>query len=457
MARIPTPSTKKPSGNKPEPSPVAKLLYATVKENADPRPRTHLGASQVGHYCERKLWYDFRWCSETDHDGRLLRLFATGHYTEDRIIDELMDAGLTVTETQQSFSEANLGHHFAGSIDGVIVGVPGSPKTRHLLEVKTANEKSYRDLERHAVKKSKPQHYAQMMTYMRWAKLKRALYVCVNKNTDEVYTERLYYDEAHANAMIARARKIVKAAIHNEVDRVSEKRTWYQCTWCDDFEICHGSRVPPIACRNCVHATPELESKTGEATWTCESFAKKLPEYPEPCPRHCYLPGLVPPAETAGSVIPRAGATRKEGQTIALGDRAGVEQRNIANGDPAFTYEMPAVSSEDLRRKLNDDEMTMAEVIAEAWEDFGPPPSDPEGEGEGGQAGPAEDPGEEAAPQDAQEGAGETQPANGSNHSKDREPAQDGSQGAQDTTEGSASAGRGGKEKGSGRITTWKV
>jgi hypothetical protein len=40
-------------------------------------------------------------------------------------------------------------------IDGVVLGVPESPHKPHLLEIKTHNEKSFNDLVKNGVAKSK--------------------------------------------------------------------------------------------------------------------------------------------------------------------------------------------------------------------------------------------------------------------------------------------------------------
>ena len=46
------------------------------------KPRPYLGMSQLGEKCSRKLWYDFRICSEIKIKPRLKRLFDRGHREE---------------------------------------------------------------------------------------------------------------------------------------------------------------------------------------------------------------------------------------------------------------------------------------------------------------------------------------------------------------------------------------
>ena len=56
--------------------------------------------------------------------------------------------------------------HFGGSLDGVAKGLPEAPKSPAILEMKTHNEKSFKELMSKGVKNAKPQHYAQMTVYM---------------------------------------------------------------------------------------------------------------------------------------------------------------------------------------------------------------------------------------------------------------------------------------------------
>ncbi len=100
-----------------------------------------------------------------------------------------------VTGKQWSFSESTTGHHFQGNADGIITGLPQAPKSPHLLEIKTASDKMFKDMQKSGVKKSKPEHYAQMQIYMKWSidqfgadGCQRALYFVVNKDNDDIYT-----------------------------------------------------------------------------------------------------------------------------------------------------------------------------------------------------------------------------------------------------------------------------
>jgi hypothetical protein len=116
---------------------IQQQIYATYQQDA---PRPHLGASIAGKQCARAIWYQWRHAYTKKHDGRLLRLFKTGHLAEDRIIAELRQSGYEVKDRDENgkqFAFSDLGGHFAGSCDGMIK----ISDEWHLLEVKTHNQK----------------------------------------------------------------------------------------------------------------------------------------------------------------------------------------------------------------------------------------------------------------------------------------------------------------------------
>ena len=140
--------------------PVAAAIYAHYKSvYGAEKPRGYLGASSIGKSCSRALWYDFRLSKQPSFDGRMYRLFQSGHLQEPRVIADLLAIGCTVynidpeTGKQWSFSEPLTGHHFKGNCDGVVLGVPQAPKAAHVLEIKTSGTKSFADLQKHGVEK----------------------------------------------------------------------------------------------------------------------------------------------------------------------------------------------------------------------------------------------------------------------------------------------------------------
>lgn len=280
MAAIPPPSDT-----------LADRIYKALESASEPS-RGHLGASQIGHHCDRYLWLSFRWACPEQFQGRILRLFRRGHNEEAGVISDLRAAGCEVmdadgTGRQYGFRDG----HFAGSIDGmVLAGIPEAPTKPHVLEAKTHSLKSFNDVVAKGVKASKPMHYAQMQTYMARMSVDRALYFAVCKDDDRIYTERVRLDKYEADRLAERAQRII--ASDRMPEPISADPTWYQCKFCAAADLCHGNkRLPDINCRTCANFTANRDG-----TAHCARFGEipTLDAQRAGCEAHVIHPDLVP-------------------------------------------------------------------------------------------------------------------------------------------------------------------
>jgi hypothetical protein len=253
------------------------------------KPRPHMGVSLLGHHCDRWLWINFRWAVVEDFDGRILRLFRRGHSEEDTIIRDLRNIGIDIRSSQR---RVDFGNHVSGSLDGVIEkGVPEAPKARHVAEFKTHSKKSFDDMVKNGVEKSKPMHFIQMQVYMHGTDINRALYLAVCKDDDRIYTERVKYDKKVAEDAIIRGKRI--AMSDRMPEPVSADPSWYQCKFCPAHSFCHKAEpTKRVNCRTCAHSTAMPDS-----TWRCERHeADAIPEefQHEGCVDHILHPDMVP-------------------------------------------------------------------------------------------------------------------------------------------------------------------
>ena len=271
--------------------PIVKAIYQRYEENRRNAHRPHLGGSQIGNNCTRALWYQFRWAFTEQHEGRILRLFETGEREELRVIQNLRAAGCTVWDrdphTGQQFRYTAHGGHFALSLDGVVEGLPESSKP-HTLEVKTMSEKHFKTLQNLGVATAKPVYYAQCQIGMHLSGLDRCLFIVVNKNTDEIYAERLRVDHAFAKGLLEVAHKIIFAE-HPPI-KISNDPAWFECKFCPYHSICHGDGAAELNCRTCAFSTAEEAGG-----WTCARHKKSLDEIDQRsgCGDHIYNPELV--------------------------------------------------------------------------------------------------------------------------------------------------------------------
>ena len=266
-------------------------IEAAVLSGADDGLRPHLGASQIGGECERALWYSFRWTAMRRFPARMLRLLSRGQREEATFAALLSAAGVTVvtenpaTGRQYDFKAG----HFGGSMDGACVGLPDAQKTWHVIEFKTHSAKSFNDLEKHGVEKSKPKHWAQMQCYMAWTGMERALYAAVCKDDDRLHLERIDFDRSAAEALFDRAQRVIDAPVPPV--RISERPDWYQCKLCDWHSVCHGTDVPLPTCRSCAHVTP-----VADGAWHCarHNTLRGVEEQKAGCQaQHRFIPALL--------------------------------------------------------------------------------------------------------------------------------------------------------------------
>jgi len=281
MAQLPPPAT-----------PTVSAIYAAYEAAQESGYREHLGASLIGAECERAIWYSWRWTTRARHVGRMLRLFETGHLAEARFVANLRRIGVTVMdvdpESGRQWNLRDVGGHFGGSMDAVAFGFPEAPKAWHVCEFKTHSAKSFAALVKDGVAKAKPLHWAQMQSYMHLSGIERAFYLAVNKDTDELYQERLHYDATEALRLMAKAERIIASPV--PPSRVSNDPAWWQCRFCDHAAACHGDALPERHCRSCLHSNPVVGGE-----WHCERHGWNLDRKAQEqgCAAHLYIPALV--------------------------------------------------------------------------------------------------------------------------------------------------------------------
>lgn len=271
------------------------IIDQVIEDSQESSFRAHLGGSLIGDSCKRKLWFDFRWCTVVVFPGRVLRLFNTGKRYEDRFIEWLRLAGVTayqVDEQGKQFKYELFNGHFGGELDAVLTGLLEAPGTPHVAEFKTHNNKSFTALKKDGVAKAQPRHYAQMQIYMEMSGLTRAYYLAVNKDNDELYSERIRIDKAITKELKNKAQEVIFAP--EPLTGISTRPDWYECKFCQHQNICHYGDLPEVNCRTCMNVTT-----TECGSWHCEAHDKHLTrdEQIAGCGSHLFIPKLMPWAE----------------------------------------------------------------------------------------------------------------------------------------------------------------
>ena len=101
---------------------VARAIDDDRAGNQKDSRRAHLGCSIIGRDCTREIWYSFRWASQVQWSGRMLRLFDRGQREEVTLVSLLRAIGCEVwdhtprgDQYRVSFADGYIG----GSVDGI--------------------------------------------------------------------------------------------------------------------------------------------------------------------------------------------------------------------------------------------------------------------------------------------------------------------------------------------------
>lgn len=267
------------------------------------KPRPYLGASAIGHPCERKLWYSFRWALFVEFSAKVLKMFADGHQGEDVQADRLrMVKGIRLWTHQEDGTQYGFRSHwghFRGHYDGVLEGLLQAPKTSHVWEHKQSSEnvqvRLERAIEQHGEENAlavwNPTYYGQAQIYMDATGLDRHYLTCASPGGRHTISVRTKRDPKVVEQLKRKAERIITS--EREPVRLHTDPARTECKWCDYAGICHGTDLPEVNCRTCMFSTPVTEGDAG--TWVCErknielSYEAQLAG----CEQHLYIPTLL--------------------------------------------------------------------------------------------------------------------------------------------------------------------
>lgn len=272
-------------------------MDAAIEATARNGDSAGVSMSAVSNPCDRAIWYGFRWAAPPEaSEGRRERRFRTGNQYERWLLDDLRSAGCDVIEideaTGRQLRVELADGHLRGKVDGLATGIVEAPKAQHIVEAKSHNERSFKEVVKKGVKDAKPDHYAQCQLYMHGLGLTRCLYLAANKNDDAIHAERIAYDPAFCLALVSRIERIVQA--NRPPAKLFEdpsSKAAFACQWCTARGVCHEAQFARHNCRTCIHSSP-----VAGAGWTCARWDKALSynEMQAGCPAHRYIPDLVP-------------------------------------------------------------------------------------------------------------------------------------------------------------------
>jgi len=307
------------------------IIYDQYKRDNSELPRPHLGASQIGHRCSRKIWYDIHWTTKSTTPGRVMKLAKRGHEEEASVKKLLMALGCVVVTQKSRYI---LDGRFGGTIDFMVTGLGryGLPN-RAILDSKMMNDRRFNAIQKSGAYAANYEYYAQMQVYMELYNQNHAILFCINKNDDHIHTEVIERDRDHFSSLKRRALEILDA--DSPPERAGEPDS-FTCKFCPHKEICHKEEIADVNCRTCAHS-----SIVSDCNVKCEKYNATIPvtkqHESKKCPGHLFNPKIIPYS------------CQDAGEDWIEYDKDG---KRIVNGEGGF----PSVQFRVIKPELMDDE-----------------------------------------------------------------------------------------------------
>ena len=214
----------------------AALEARREKANAE-TPRRRLRLSAIGG-CERKLWALANGHPAEQAEGRLIVIFDMGNLVEDLVIRWLRMAGYTIRNEQKTVT-------MIPEVDGHIDGEIWLEHSRFdvepaILEIKSANAEQFELCASLGYDRWRPAYGDTLQAYMGASGIHVAMAVVLNKNTSQLYAEKLRFDSARYEYLQAKAEAIL---LHETPLPRPEEATSQHCNfckWCHLAEACWG-------------------------------------------------------------------------------------------------------------------------------------------------------------------------------------------------------------------------
>jgi len=212
------------------------------------KERDYLGASGIGHACERHVQYYLMSVQGTidkkQPEPRILRIFDRGNVYEDRCRTWLKQAGFIFGRGSHQKGFSDFDGQFKGHVDGILTGwqpqdIVCPIPLPALWENKCLGSKYWKKVRDEHLKAYSPIYYAQVQIYMHYLKLAWCLFCAINADTMEIYHELVPYDPTEAMLCRSRVQSTLSSISEGYMlNRISNTSAYYVCKMCDFRDVC---------------------------------------------------------------------------------------------------------------------------------------------------------------------------------------------------------------------------
>ena len=220
-------------------------INATIEKKGEAKShRGYLGLSQMGHPCDRYLYYVLHDAYRETIYPRTKRIWERGDWEEHRVINDLCSVGITVTHLQEEIKLKD--GHVRGHVDGIITNFYPTPA---LLEIKTMANTYWTKVRKVGLKEANKAYWVQAQLYAHFLNLKYILYCCVNKDTEE----RFFFD-LPVERITEYLSRIELIFLYKEPPMRIGGPDWYECKFCGMQDLCHHGATPNKVCASCKYS-----------------------------------------------------------------------------------------------------------------------------------------------------------------------------------------------------------
>lgn len=223
--------------------PTLAAINEALEGEQSPYASANIGFGLIGHDCSRHIWYKINTKEPEVFNADTLRIFRNGHRDEDAMAEDLRKVeGITLythdpDRDNKQYKLDSLGGRFTGRLDGVVVGLKQAPKTHHVWEHKSTNDKKFDALLKNPVLKDwDATYYAQAQSNMFHAELDRHYMTVSTPGLRRVTSIRTELDKEYALALVNKASRIINAK--DPPEKIGGP-AWYQCKFCRFYKECH--------------------------------------------------------------------------------------------------------------------------------------------------------------------------------------------------------------------------
>lgn len=218
-----------------------------AKRAKQPR-REYVGASAIGHECERSIQFEYAGAArESDFGPETLRRFDSGHMGEELARAWFIDAGFQLTQRNQRTGErfrwTQLDDQVSGEPDGVFISGPPVISYPSMWEHKYVGSKTFRDIQKNGLKKARHGYWMQCqinMAYLGLTEHPTVFTVTCGDDGSQIHL-LIEFDAEGAQMTSDKAVRIVRATQAGDLlPRPFKDKTYFICKGCFFAQRCWG-------------------------------------------------------------------------------------------------------------------------------------------------------------------------------------------------------------------------